>query len=157
METRVGLEDSHDSQIVIPRDGSIRPTDCSSSGNIDNSSSGDNSLVLAHYRSRETEGWNRYISLYGPEWRAKCEQYQLENLAQVYTTLKYSGSDYRLWGRRFVKSLGQQGFEVPTVQVPGVHVSTQIVDSFDRGDDLGERSESRKCPVSGKLSHCLDP
>ena len=63
------------------------------------------SAVLQHYLSRETEGWERYRTLYGPSYVAK-----LTNLAQVCTTLKYSGQDYRLWSRRQLDGIEAQGF-----------------------------------------------
>ena len=91
--------------------------------------------ILSHYESREVEGWNRYIGLYGSSWKEKLDSHQLENLAQVYTCLKYSGADFRLWSRRFLESLSMQGF--------GAN------DAMD-GDD-------EPCRHCGALSHCLDP
>jgi len=51
------------------------------------------------YKDREAEGWDRYIKLYGEEWQEKLDTHKLENLAQVYTCLKYSGADFRRWSR----------------------------------------------------------
>ena len=68
------------------------------------------SAVLQHYLSRETEGWERYRTLYGPSYVAKLDAHGLTNLAQVYTTLKYSGQDYRLWSRRQLDGIETQGF-----------------------------------------------
>lgn len=90
--------------------------------------------VLKHYASREHEGWNRYIKLYGPSWQQKLETHRLENLAQVYTCLKYSGQDFRLWSRRQLDSLEGQGFM-----------------------DNAAREEDVACAVCKKMSHCLDP
>lgn len=90
--------------------------------------------VLKHYASRETEGWNRYIALYGPAWQEKLESHKLENLAQVYTCLKYSGQDFRIWSRRQLESIEQQGFM-----------------------DNAARNEDVPCPACNKKSHCLDP
>lgn len=90
--------------------------------------------VCELYRDREREGWERYMHLYGENWRAKVAAHRCENLAQVYTQLKYSGSDFRRWSKRFLDSLNQQGF--------GANEQT---------------SEDGPCDVCGKLSHCLDP
>lgn len=68
------------------------------------------SQLLRAYSSRETEGWNRYIQLYGPTWKDKIERHGLENLAQVYTTLKYTGRDFRRWSRGMLGSVEAQGF-----------------------------------------------
>lgn len=94
-------------------------------------------LVTQHYESREIEGWKRYIQLYGPEkWTEKLQTHKLENLAQVYTVLKYSGRDYRLWTNRFLRSLEQQCFGKNDRKLP---------------------EDEKVCPASGVLSHCLDP
>lgn len=90
--------------------------------------------VVEYYKSREDEGWNRYIKLYGPAWQEKLRAHSLENLAQVYTCLKYSGQDFRLWSRRQLASLEAQGF----------------MDNAARPADVS-------CAVCGKSSHCLDP
>mmetsp|Transcript_32730 Transcript_32730/g.97699 ORF Transcript_32730/g.97699 Transcript_32730/m.97699 type:complete len:341 (-) Transcript_32730:174-1196(-) len=91
--------------------------------------------VLAHYRDRESEGWARYMQLYGPLYVAKLKAHGLDNLAQVYTTLKYSGQDFRLWSRKLLGSISAQG--------------------FSRNKDVG--SDMGNCNVCGKFSHCLDP
>lgn len=90
--------------------------------------------VEQYYQSREDEGWNRYIKLYGPAWGEKLRAHSLENLAQVYTCLKYSGQDFRLWSRRQLDSMKKQGF----------------MDNAARPADV-------PCKVCGKKSHCLDP
>ena len=100
--------------------------------------------ILDFYERREVEGWNRYLDLYGHEvWGAKCKEHQLENLAQVYATLKYSKQDFDVWSARFLESLQRQGFVLPV--------------GVDR-DALRTVSETmHPCKVCGKLSHCLDP
>jgi len=90
--------------------------------------------VLDFYGERETEGWERYIKLYGPAWQDKLKAHKLENLAQVYTCLKYSGQDFRIWSRRQLASLEEQNF-------------------FDHT----ERPSDVPCAVCGMKSHCLDP
>lgn len=91
--------------------------------------------VVQHYASRETEGWNRYIKLYGPAWKTKLEAHKLQNLAQVYTCLKYSAQDFRLWSRRLLSTIQKQGFSM--------------------NGDAG--SDKSPCPACNKWSHCLDP
>jgi len=92
------------------------------------------SQVLESYKDRETEGWHRYMELYGPVWVQKLAIHKVENLAQVYTCLKYSSQDYRLWSRRQLDSLRKQGF---------------MENEKERGDG--------RCGICGKWSHCLDP
>eukprot|EP00927_Polykrikos_kofoidii_P055828 TRINITY_DN50022_c0_g1_i1.p1 TRINITY_DN50022_c0_g1~~TRINITY_DN50022_c0_g1_i1.p1 ORF type:complete len:321 (-),score=48.30 TRINITY_DN50022_c0_g1_i1:39-1001(-) len=79
--------------------------------------------LLQVYSSREIEGWNRYLQLYGRQWKEKIEQHGLENLAQVYTTLKYTARDFRRWSRGMLASLATQGFgdnaAKPGDEVPG--------------------------------------
>mmetsp|Transcript_23678 Transcript_23678/g.73768 ORF Transcript_23678/g.73768 Transcript_23678/m.73768 type:complete len:331 (+) Transcript_23678:31-1023(+) len=91
--------------------------------------------VAAHYTAREAEGWARYKQLYGPAWSAKLESHGLRNLGQVYTTLKYSGQDFRLFSRRLLASIARQGF----------------------GRNAPTTADSAPCAVCGKWSHCLDP
>jgi len=95
----------------------------------------DDNEVLSHYQARETEGWARYISLYGEQWKEKLAAHKLGNLAQVYTCLKYSGQDYRLWSRRQLSSITSQGF----------------------GRNAATTEDASPCAVCGKWSHCLDP
>ena len=90
--------------------------------------------ILDLYKEREHEGWERYKNLYGEAWVEKLESHGLENLAQVYTRLKYSGPDFRKWSRRFLKSLADKGF----------------------GRNEEEEGDREVCEVCGKLSHCLD-
>ncbi len=73
--------------------------------------------------------------LYGPAWNEKLETHKMENLAQVYTCLKYSGSDFRLFSRRFQESLEEQGF----------------------GNNKEMEADAAGCEFCGKMSHCLDP
>lgn len=66
--------------------------------------------VLKAFKDREVEGWERYIKLYGPTWQEKIDRHKLENLPQVYTTLKYTGRDFRRWSRLMLGSIEGQGF-----------------------------------------------
>lgn len=70
----------------------------------------DDDQVLEAYQSREIEGWKRYEKLYGEGWKQKCRDQNIKNLPQAYTTLKYTGRDYRRWSRLMLQTLEQQGF-----------------------------------------------
>merc|ERR1712129_530861 len=101
------------------------------------------SAILEFYHSRETEGWNRYLQLYGPEvWGAKCAEHQLENLTQVYTTLKYSRQDFERWSCGLLQSLEKQGF-FPKLAITAAGAI--------------EAPTLHPCSCCGKLSHCIDP
>jgi len=91
--------------------------------------------VEAMYESREVEGWYRYKKLYGDSWIQKLKSHDCQNLAQVYTTLKYSGQDYRRWSQIQLESMRQQG--------------------FGRNDPLPK--DAKPCAVCQKWSHCVDP
>eukprot|EP00933_Yihiella_yeosuensis_P077576 TRINITY_DN8814_c1_g1_i2.p1 TRINITY_DN8814_c1_g1~~TRINITY_DN8814_c1_g1_i2.p1 ORF type:complete len:344 (-),score=53.14 TRINITY_DN8814_c1_g1_i2:417-1448(-) len=91
--------------------------------------------ILDYYADRESEGWHRYMKLYGAPWQEKLSSHKLSNLAQVYTCLKYSGSDFRLWSRNIFESLKSQSFM----------------------NNRAASADSKPCPVCKKMSHCLDP
>merc|ERR1712232_1486903 len=66
--------------------------------------------VLQVYQSREVEGWNRHMKLYGAAWEEKVKKESIRNLPQAYTTLKYTGRDFRRWSRQMLDTLEKQGF-----------------------------------------------
>ncbi|KAL1496476.1 hypothetical protein AB1Y20_016430 [Prymnesium parvum] len=95
----------------------------------------DDGALAAYYAAREVEGWARYERLYGGGWAEKLRAHRLENLAQVYATIKYSGRDFRVWSRRLAASLEAQGF----------------------GRNEAAEGDEAPCACCGKWSHCLDP
>ncbi len=60
------------------------------------------------YRDRETEGWKRYMSI--PDLAKEMLETGVENLAQVYTELKYTKEDNEKAAREQWRTLGGQGF-----------------------------------------------
>ena len=60
------------------------------------------------YRIRDVEGWLRYMSY--PELAARMGRNGVENLAQVYTVLKYRKPDLDEGSRRILATLRRQGF-----------------------------------------------
>jgi len=68
----------------------------------------DDARVLQVYRDRETEGWNRYMEY--PELAARIRDSGVENLAQVYTTVKYTREHNREVSRALMEALRRQGF-----------------------------------------------
>lgn len=68
----------------------------------------DEPRVLEVYRDRETEGWNRYMGY--PELAARIRESGAKNLAQVYTTVKYTREHNREVSRALMEALRRQGF-----------------------------------------------
>jgi nitroreductase len=64
--------------------------------------------VAETYRSRETEGWNRYMSY--PELAARIAGSGVKNLAQVYTQLKYRKDVNEAVSAALLADLRRQGF-----------------------------------------------
>lgn len=64
--------------------------------------------VLSVYRDRERAGWDRYMA--DPELRARVEQHGVENLAQVYTKVKYTRESHVEYSRTVLNYLVEQGF-----------------------------------------------
>lgn len=60
------------------------------------------------YLSRETEGWNRYMSF--PELAQRIAGSGVENLAQIYTQLKYRKKDNEDVSAELLVGLARQGF-----------------------------------------------
>ncbi|MFO7678883.1 MAG: nitroreductase family protein [Chloroflexota bacterium] len=64
--------------------------------------------IRAIYRERETKGWERYMSF--PELRRLIEGSGVENLAQVYTALKYTRDSHREFAQTVLNYLQAQDF-----------------------------------------------
>ena len=60
------------------------------------------------YEQREISGWERYMS--SPRLREMIIRSQAENLAQVYTTVKYPRSRYEKISHKVINYLKEQGF-----------------------------------------------
>ncbi|MES2962651.1 MAG: nitroreductase family protein [Bdellovibrionota bacterium] len=60
------------------------------------------------YRIREVTGWKRYLE--SPELRKKIEDSGVENLAQVYTKLKYTRESHVEYSRAVTTCLEERGF-----------------------------------------------
>jgi nitroreductase len=60
------------------------------------------------YRERETKGWNRYMQ---SEWlKQQADQNKVENLAQLYTIVKYTRGSHQEYSRRLLDYLSKQDF-----------------------------------------------
>ena len=70
--------------------------------------------VLETYRSRETEGWNRYMSF--PELAKLIKESGVRNLAEVYTKLKYTKDENEEISGDMLELLRKQGFLDPAQQ-----------------------------------------
>ncbi|KHT62139.1 oxidoreductase [Photobacterium gaetbulicola] len=64
--------------------------------------------IKAIYHQRETDGWNRYMSY--PELKAKIEASDVKNLAQIYTSLKYTRESHIGFSENVLHYLEKQGF-----------------------------------------------
>lgn len=64
--------------------------------------------ILEIYHSRETEGWNRYMSF--PDLRRMIEESGVRNLAQVYTEVKYTLKENTQVSEDLLAGLQRQGF-----------------------------------------------
>ncbi|MGF1710274.1 nitroreductase family protein [Vibrio kagoshimensis] len=64
--------------------------------------------IKAIYKQRETDGWNRYMSF--PELKAKIEASDVKNLAQLYTTLKYTRESHVEFSQSVLHYIEKQGF-----------------------------------------------
>lgn len=60
------------------------------------------------YHERETAGWNRYMSF--PELKQMIDESGVENLAQVYTKLKYTKDSHVEFSQTVLNYLSKQGF-----------------------------------------------
>ncbi len=60
------------------------------------------------YAERETKGWARYMGI--PRLRQKVEKSSVENLAQLYTTVKYTKPFHQELSKKILSFLETQGF-----------------------------------------------
>lgn len=66
------------------------------------------SEILSEYQDREVAGWKRYSSM--PELRALIEKSGVQNLAQVYTKVKYTKESHLGYSNTVLNCLQEQGF-----------------------------------------------
>ena len=64
--------------------------------------------IRAIYAERERRGWERYMSF--PRLRAMIEGSGVENLAQVYTIIKYTRESHQAFSEAVLGYLQEQGF-----------------------------------------------
>jgi hypothetical protein len=60
------------------------------------------------YKDRETKGWERYMAI--PLLRAMVEEAGVENLAQIYTKVKYSRESHQAFSQQVLDYLREQDF-----------------------------------------------
>lgn len=60
------------------------------------------------YEEREVKGWQRYMN--NPRLRQMVEEFGVKNLAQLYTTLKYTRESHQGHSKRVLDFLAQQDF-----------------------------------------------
>ena len=60
------------------------------------------------YRDRDRAGWDRYMSI--PRLRELVEEHDVENLAQIYTVVKYTREGHARYTRTVLDYLRKQGF-----------------------------------------------
>jgi nitroreductase len=68
----------------------------------------DNERIQEIYRERETAGWERYMSI--PSLREMVEESGVENLAQLYTSVKYDQESHQDFSKTVLNYLDAQGF-----------------------------------------------
>lgn len=66
------------------------------------------SEIIAEYSQRELNGWARYMSQ--PNLKEAVEKNGIENLAQVYTQLKYTKASHEEYSNAVLACLREQGF-----------------------------------------------
>jgi hypothetical protein len=76
----------------------------------------DDDAIRAIYRERETAGWARYMAI--PELRERVEAAGVRNLAQIYTTVKYTRDAHARFSANVLGYLRSQGFLEPTSAPP---------------------------------------
>ncbi|MEA2007704.1 MAG: nitroreductase family protein [Chloroflexota bacterium] len=60
------------------------------------------------YEERETKGWERYMQI--PRLRKLVEESGVENLAQIYTTVKYTKETHQHFSQKILAYLEEQDF-----------------------------------------------
>jgi nitroreductase len=68
----------------------------------------DDERVAAVYHDRETEGWDRYMAF--PDLAKRIKESGVNNLAQVYTEVKYTRELNERMSRQLLEDLRTQGF-----------------------------------------------
>lgn len=64
--------------------------------------------IKAIYRDRDQTGWDRYMSV--PRLRELIEEHDVENLAQIYTVVKYTREGHTQYTKNVLGYLKKQGF-----------------------------------------------
>ena len=64
--------------------------------------------ILDIYKDREIKGWERYMK--SPWLREQVEEHQVENLAQLYTRVKYTRESHQEYSIRILDYLERQDF-----------------------------------------------
>lgn len=65
-------------------------------------------MILEIYQDRETRGWDRYMK---SKWlREQVHNSGVENLAQLYTTVKYTQDSHQKYSEKLLQYLGDQEF-----------------------------------------------
>ena len=64
--------------------------------------------ILRIYKERETFGWDRYMA--SERIRKLVQEKGVNNLAQIYTIVKYLKMDHQLYSKKILNYLIQQGF-----------------------------------------------
>ncbi|MCB0238145.1 MAG: NADPH-dependent oxidoreductase, partial [Anaerolineae bacterium] len=68
----------------------------------------DDQRIAEVYQEREVKGWQRYMTY--PDLRRKVEESGVENLAQLYTTVKYTRESHQDYSRTVLDYLIEQDF-----------------------------------------------
>jgi hypothetical protein len=68
----------------------------------------DDERIRAIYSQRDVKGWERYMSY--PRLRARIEASGVENLAQIYTRLKYTRESHQAFSKTVLDYLAAQDF-----------------------------------------------
>lgn len=69
-----------------------------------------NQQILEAYQNKESEGWKRYMS--NQQLKKSIEESGVENLAQVYTKLKYTRELHKVYSETIKKCLKRQGITI---------------------------------------------
>jgi nitroreductase len=64
--------------------------------------------ILEIYRDRERYGWDRYMSY--PRLRKLVEEAGVENLAQIYSVVKYTRESHQRYSKKILKYLSEQDY-----------------------------------------------
>ncbi len=64
--------------------------------------------ILEIYRDRERYGWDRYMSY--PRLRKLVEEAGVENLAQIYSVVKYTRESHQGYSRKILEYLSEQDY-----------------------------------------------